>query len=74
MIQVVKILHNERSMTFISFLIGMGIVIMLFHKPILERKTLSLPVKEVIEKIVSIDGKCYQYTAEDATCEIPSSK
>jgi hypothetical protein len=61
-------------MSFISFLIGMGLVIMLFHKPILERKTLSLSVKDVIEKIVSIDGKCYKYIAEDATCEIPSSK
>lgn len=74
MIQVIKILHNERSMMFISFLIGMGLVIMLFHKPIQERKTLSLPVADVVREIVSIDGKCYQYTAQDATCEIPSSK
>ena len=74
MIQVIKILHNERSISFISFLIGMGLVIMLFHKPFAERKTLALPVAEVIKKIVSIDGKCYQYTAQDATCEIPSSK
>lgn len=74
MIQVLKILHNERSVTFLSFLIGMGLVIMLFHKPFLERKTLSLPVGDVVKEIVSIDGKCYQYTAQDATCEIPSSK
>jgi hypothetical protein len=47
---------------------------MLFHKPIQERKTLSLPVEDVVKEIVSIDGKCYQYTAQDATCEIPSSK
>lgn len=47
---------------------------MLFHKPILEKKTLSLSVKDVVGQIVSVDGKCYKYTAEDATCEIPSSK
>lgn len=74
MSQMLKILHNERSIPFISFLIGMGVVIMLFHKPFIQRKTLALPVIEVVKKIVSIDSKCYQYTAEDATCEIPSSK
>lgn len=74
MIQVLKIIHNERSLTFLSFLIGLGVTVMLFHKPILEKKTLSLSVKDVIGQIVSVDGKCYKYTAEDATCEIPSSK
>ena len=74
MIQVEKILHNERSIPFLSFLIGMGVVIMLFHKPFTMRKTLALPVADVTKKVVSIDGKCYHYIAEDATCEIPSSK
>jgi hypothetical protein len=74
MIQILKILHNERSLTFLSFLIGLGVTIMMFHKPILQRKTLALSVQEVVDKIVSVDSKCYKYTAEDATCEIPSSK
>jgi hypothetical protein len=74
MIQILKILHNERSLIFLSFLIGLGVTIMLFHKPILERKTLALSIKDVIEKVVCIDKKCYQYSAEDASCEIPSSK
>jgi hypothetical protein len=74
MIQVVKILHNERSMVFISFLIGMGLVIMMFHKPFLTRKTLALPIFDIVKRTVSIDEKCYQYSAEDATCDLPSFK
>jgi hypothetical protein len=74
MIQILKILHNERSLSFLSFLIGLGVTIMLFHKPILEKKTLALSIKEIVEQIVCIDKKCYQYTAEDASCEIPSFK
>jgi predicted membrane protein len=74
MIQIVKILHNERSLSFLSFVIGLGLTVMLFHKPILAKKTLALSIKEVIENVVFVDKKCYQYSAEDATCEIPSSK
>ena len=74
MIQVVKILHNERSMVFISFLIGMGLVIMMFHKPLLKRKTLALPIFDIVKRTVAIDEKCYQYSAEDATCDLPSFK
>jgi hypothetical protein len=52
----------------------MGLVIMMFHKPFLKRKTLALPIFDVVKKTVSIDEKCYQYSAEDATCDLPSFK
>jgi hypothetical protein len=74
MIQIQKILHNERSLSFFSFLIGMGLVIMMFHKPFLSKITLALPLKDVEGKVINYNGKCYSYRAEDRACEILSSK
>jgi len=36
-------------------------------------RVLGLPLTDVKEKTTKIDGKCYKYRVEDATCEIPSS-
>lgn len=58
----------------LSFIIGLGVAIMLFHKPFKFKKTLSLPVDEIHDQTVKVDGKCYRYTAEDSQCEILSSK
>jgi len=57
-----------------SFVIGLGVAIMLFHKPFQTRNTLALPLEEVEGKVISFGKKCYTYHAEDARCEIPPSK
>jgi hypothetical protein len=74
MIQIQKLLHNERSLSFFSFLIGMGVIIMMFHKPLHSKITLALPIEDVEGKIINYNGKCYSYRAEDRACEIPPSK
>jgi endoglucanase Acf2 len=74
MIQIQKLLHNERSLSFFSFLIGMGLVIMMFHKPLRSKITLAVPIEEIHGKMVTHNGKCYTYRAEDRACEISSSK
>lgn len=57
-----------------SFIIGLGVAIMLFHKPFQTRSMLAMPVGDIEGKVISFGKKCYTYHAEDARCEIPPSK
>jgi hypothetical protein len=61
---------SKETLPLLSFIVGLGIAILLFHKPFQQRSTLALPVNEIEGKTVEIDKKCYQYHAEDAKCEI----
>lgn len=72
--KIVSILRSEKSAPLLSFIIGVGVAIMLFHKPILREVRLSLPLHEVHGKVVRSGTKCYQYLAEDAQCELSDSK
>ena len=58
----------------LSFVIGLGMAIVLFHKPFQTRNTLAMPIEEVEGNVISFGKKCYTYHAEDARCEIPPSK
>lgn len=71
MIDITKALH--RAASFFSFVIGLGISVLLFHRTYDSYRVLGLPLTDVKEKTTKIDGKCYKYRVEDATCEIPSS-
>ena len=71
---IVQILNNPRAEFFFSFLIGVGLIVMLFHRPVVSERALALEPSEFENKHVKADGKCYTYRVEDATCELPSSK
>ena len=71
MLKITEALH--RASAFFSFIIGLGISALLFHRNYGVIRTLALPVSETTDKVVKVDGKCYRYRAEDATCEILSS-
>lgn len=60
----------ERASKFFSFVIGLGISALLFHRAYGVRRTLALPANELQDKIVKVDGKCYRYRVEDATCQM----
>lgn len=62
----------ERAGPFFSFVIGLGISVLLFHRNYATQRILGVSVKDVESKIVKVDGKCYKYRVEDATCEIVS--
>ncbi len=68
MIKFSKLLHDEKSIAVISFLIGLGIVVLVFHKPYISGQYLSIPVREIEGKIVRHGDKCYTYVAEDCLC------
>lgn len=61
----------ERGAPFFSFIIGLGLAVMLFHRDFTTIKTLGLPLPTAVDSVVKVDGKCYRYRAEDATCENP---
>jgi hypothetical protein len=65
---------SKETLPLLSFIVGLGIAILLFHKPFETKKQLSLPVHEIEGKIIQTGKKCYEYHAEDAQCEILSSK
>jgi hypothetical protein len=62
----------ERASPFFSFVIGVGISVLLFHRNYGTQRVLGVPLKDVEAKTVKVDGKCYKYRVEDATCEIVS--
>lgn len=72
MIRLLEALH--RGAPFFSFIIGLGIAVVLFHREYSTVRTLGLPLKDTLDKIVRSDGKCYRYRVEDANCENVSSE
>jgi hypothetical protein len=63
----------QRAAPFFSFIIGLGIAALLFHRNYAVLKTLALPLSEIENRVVKVNGKCYRYRVEDSNCEIPSS-
>ncbi len=64
----------ERGAPFFSFLIGLGIAVIVFHRNYTTIRTLGLPLKDTMDKVVKVDGKCYRYRVEDASCENASTQ
>jgi hypothetical protein len=71
MIKITEALN--RAAPFFSFVIGLGISVLLFHRDYSVLTTLAVPPSEFQNKVVKVDGKCYRYRVEDATCENLSS-
>lgn len=61
-----------KASAFFSFVIGLGISILLFHRNYASIRTPALPLKDVVDKVVKVDGKCYKYRVEDSNCETSS--
>lgn len=64
----------KKASSFFSFIIGLGIAVILFHRNFTTVRTLGMPLKDTMDKIVKVDGKCYRYRVEDATCENVSNE
>ena len=66
-IRIVDALH--RASAFFSFIIGLGFSVLLFHRNFDIIRTTAVPLKDATDRVVKMDGKCYRFRAEDATCE-----
>ncbi len=58
-------LNDPGSVSFLSFIIGLGFSILAFHKPFSYQQYLAMPVSKIEGKQVRHGGKCYTYRAED---------
>ena len=59
----------DRARPLFSFIIGLGLAALLFHRDFTTHHTLALPLEDIRTKTNRVDGKCYRYRVEDATCE-----
>jgi hypothetical protein len=69
-----KVLQKPETQSFFSFLIGLGIIVMLFHRPVFSIRSLALEPAQFENREIKADGKCYNYRVEDASCKNTSSK
>ena len=74
MIQLAKLLNNEGSQKILSFIIGLGVAVLLFHKPFGKQAALGLSVADIEKKVVRHGDKCFTFHAEDVECEISAPK
>jgi len=72
--KILDIFRTEKSGPVLSFIIGLGMAVLLFHKPFQYKYKLPYSVSDYVDKPVKFGNKCYVYTAEDTECELPSSK
>lgn len=66
-VHLVDAIH--RGAPFFSFIIGLGISVLLFHRSYATLRTSAVPLDEATSRIMKTDGKCYRFRAEDASCE-----
>ena len=65
--RIAQALH--RAAPFFSFVIGLGLSALLFHRNFTTIRTAAMPLKDIVDRVVKVDGKCVRYRVEDATCE-----
>lgn len=63
----------DRGGVFFSFIIGLGVAVMLFHRPYVVEPVLAVPMEELRNRVVQHDAKCYRYRVEDASCQFSPS-
>jgi hypothetical protein len=68
--QLAKIVHDRQTSAFLSFLIGLGVAVLMFHKPFQYKQRLSLPVHQIEGKHIRHGDKCYSYHTEDTLCPL----
>ena len=65
---MIEIFKNKEVKIFFSFIIGLGISILAFHRPFSSINHLNIPVSQIEGKVVKYEDKCYSYISEDVKC------
>jgi hypothetical protein len=69
-----KIIRRPETIGIFSFIIGFGLMVIIFRRPIPWQRILALNPAAFEGKEIKADGRCYKYRVEDAACEITSTK
>lgn len=65
---IAEVLRNPHAKSFFSFIIGLGLAIVMFHRAQAVTNIPAVPPQEMMDKVVRMDGKCYRFAIEDAAC------
>jgi hypothetical protein len=68
---VSRILQKSEANYFFSFVVGLGLAVLMFHRPQVELEVSAIPPSEIRSMVTRVDGKCYRFRVEDASCPAP---
>jgi hypothetical protein len=63
-----EILAKPEARMLFSFVIGLGLAVLMFHRPQIEVEESLHEADTLRTMITRVDGKCYRYRIEDASC------
>lgn len=69
---IAELLQRRESKLFLSFIVGFGLSVLMFHRQRIEMYVSALKPSEIRETVFHIDGKCYKFKLQDASCPEPT--
>jgi hypothetical protein len=63
-----QVLKKPEANYFFSFVVGLGLAVLMFHRPQTEVEVSAIPPSEIRDMVTRVDGKCYRFRVEDASC------
>jgi hypothetical protein len=67
MIAISDVLRKPEANMFFSFVIGVGLSVLMFHRNRTEYVVPAIDVEQLVNAINKVDGKCYRYRIADAS-------
>jgi hypothetical protein len=65
---VSSVLKKPEANYFFSFVIGLGLAVLMFHRPQTEVEVSAISPSKIREMVTRVDGQCYRFHVEDASC------
>lgn len=66
--KVVEVIRNPQANIVFSFVVGLGLAVLLFHRPQKTRNVSAVSPAELKDALTRVDGACYRFKIEDASC------
>jgi hypothetical protein len=65
---VAAVLKKPEANFFFSFVVGLGLAVLMFHRPQTEVEVSAISPAKLKDMVSRVDGKCYRFRVEDASC------
>lgn len=66
--KVVDVIKSPQAHLVFSFIVGLGLAVLLFHRPQRTKNISAVSPAELKDALTRVDGKCYRFKIEDASC------